>query len=105
MISTLLGLNAIYSLGKTIQTLTRIVEGRPRKRDKEDGWDAPTLYVLCYLLTIGLTSLCRRVVCPLALVGQWSDEIKKMAEGLTVVKHQGPSRNKSMFTFLFGLQC
>ncbi|KAJ6525458.1 SNF2 family DNA-dependent ATPase [Mycena vulgaris] len=66
------------SLGKTIQTLTRIVEGRPRKRDKEDGWDAPTL-----------------VVCPLALVGQWADEIKKMAEGLTVVKHQGPSRTKS----------
>ncbi|KAJ7461525.1 SNF2 family DNA-dependent ATPase [Mycena latifolia] len=65
-------------LGKTIQTLTRIVEGRPRKRDKEDGWDAPTL-----------------VVCPLALVGQWADEIKKMAEGLTVVKHQGPSRTKS----------
>ncbi|KAJ7681794.1 SNF2 family N-terminal domain-containing protein [Mycena rosella] len=69
-------------LGKTIQTLTRIVEGRPRKRDKEDGWDAPTL-----------------VVCPLALVGQWADEIKKMAEGLTVVKHQGPSRTKSAFEF------
>ncbi|KAJ7766803.1 SNF2 family DNA-dependent ATPase [Mycena metata] len=65
-------------LGKTIQTLTRIVEGRPRKRDKEDGWDAPTL-----------------VVCPLALVGQWADEIKKMAVGLTVVKHQGTSRTKS----------
>ncbi|KAJ7085696.1 SNF2 family DNA-dependent ATPase [Mycena belliarum] len=65
-------------LGKTIQTLTRIVEGRPRKKDKEDGWDAPTL-----------------VVCPLALVGQWADEIKKMAEGLKVVKHQGPSRTKS----------
>ncbi|KAF7337965.1 SNF2 family DNA-dependent ATPase [Mycena venus] len=66
-------------LGKTIQTLTRIVEGRPRKRDKEDGWDAPTL-----------------VICPLALVGQWADEIKKMAEGLTVVKHQGTSRTKSI---------
>ncbi|KAJ7749566.1 SNF2 family DNA-dependent ATPase [Mycena maculata] len=65
-------------LGKTIQMLTRIVEGRPRKSDKQDGWDAPTL-----------------VVCPLALVGQWSDEIAKMAVGLTVVKHQGPSRTKS----------
>ncbi|KAJ7172070.1 SNF2 family DNA-dependent ATPase [Mycena filopes] len=65
-------------LGKTIQTLTRIVEGRPRKRDKEDGWDAPTL-----------------VVCPLALVGQWAEEIAKMTTGLTVVKHQGPSRTKS----------
>ncbi|KAK7038089.1 SNF2 family DNA-dependent ATPase [Favolaschia claudopus] len=65
-------------LGKTIQTLTRIVEGRPRKSDKEDGWDAPTL-----------------VVCPLALVGQWGEEISKMAVGLTVVKHQGPGRTKS----------
>ncbi|KAJ7685568.1 SNF2 family DNA-dependent ATPase [Mycena polygramma] len=65
-------------LGKTIQTLTRIVEGRPRKRDKEDGWDAPTL-----------------VVCPLALVGQWADEIKKMTEGITVLKHQGTSRSKT----------
>lgn len=32
-----------------------------------------------------------RVVCPLALVGQWADEIKKMT-GLRVVKHQGPNR-------------
>ncbi|KAJ6618869.1 SNF2 family N-terminal domain-containing protein [Mycena sp. CBHHK59/15] len=66
-------------LGKTIQTLTRIVEGRPRKKDKEDGWDAPTL-----------------VVCPLALVGQWADEIHKMADGLTVIKHQGTGRTKSV---------
>ncbi|KAJ7256478.1 SNF2 family N-terminal domain-containing protein [Mycena haematopus] len=65
-------------LGKTIQTLTRIAEGRPRKRDKEAGWDAPTL-----------------VVCPLALVGQWADEIEKMAVGLTVIKHQGTTRTKS----------
>ncbi|KAF8205756.1 P-loop containing nucleoside triphosphate hydrolase protein [Mycena galopus ATCC 62051] len=65
-------------LGKTIQTLTRIVEGRPRKSDKEDGWDAPTL-----------------VVCPLALVGQWAEEISKMAVGLTVLKHQGPGRAKT----------
>ena len=30
-------------LGKTIQTLARIVEGRPRKSDAEDGWAAATL--------------------------------------------------------------
>ncbi|KAF7322364.1 hypothetical protein HMN09_00014300 [Mycena chlorophos] len=65
-------------LGKTIQTLTRIVDGRPKKRDKEDGWDAPTL-----------------IVCPLALVGQWAEEIKKVVEAkYEVVKHQGPSRTK-----------
>ncbi|KAJ3980544.1 SNF2 family N-terminal domain-containing protein [Lentinula detonsa] len=62
-------------LGKTIQTLTRISEGRPRKSDKEDGWDPATL-----------------VVCPLALVQQWADEIKKITTGLTIVKHQGSSR-------------
>ena len=33
-------------LGKTIQTLTRIVEGRPHKSDKEDGWSATTLFVV-----------------------------------------------------------
>jgi SNF2 family DNA or RNA helicase len=32
-------------LGKTIQTLARIVEGRPRKSDLEDGWVATTLWV------------------------------------------------------------
>ncbi|KAF8872465.1 SNF2 family N-terminal domain-containing protein [Infundibulicybe gibba] len=62
-------------LGKTIQTLTRIVEGRARKSDAQDGWAATTL-----------------VVCPLALVGQWADEIQKMAVGLTVIKHHGTSR-------------
>ncbi|KAJ7217158.1 SNF2 family DNA-dependent ATPase [Mycena pura] len=64
-------------LGKTIQTLVRIVDNRPKKRDRDDGWDAPTL-----------------VVCPLALVGQWADEIKTMVDGFTVVKHQGPNRGK-----------
>lgn len=61
-------------LGKTIQTLTRIVEGRPHKSDKEDGWSATTL-----------------VVCPLALVGQWADEIQKMTK-LSVLKHHGANR-------------
>ncbi|KAL0579929.1 hypothetical protein V5O48_002100 [Marasmius crinis-equi] len=65
-------------LGKTIQTLTRIVEGRPKKSDKEDGWSPTTL-----------------VVCPLALVSQWADEIKRMTEGLVVIKHQGTSRTSN----------
>ena len=30
-------------LGKTIQTLTRIVEGRAHKSDRDDGWAATTL--------------------------------------------------------------
>ncbi|KAF8960935.1 SNF2 family N-terminal domain-containing protein [Flammula alnicola] len=61
-------------LGKTIQTLTRIVEGRAKKSDKEEGFSASTL-----------------VVCPLALVGQWADEITKMTN-LRVLKHQGTTR-------------
>ncbi|KAF7311329.1 hypothetical protein MKEN_01034600 [Mycena kentingensis (nom. inval.)] len=66
-------------LGKTIQTITRIVEGRPKKRDKEDGWDSPTL-----------------IVCPLALVSQWAEEIKKVVEAnYNVIKHQGVGRTKS----------
>lgn len=35
-----------------------------------------------------------RVVCPVALVGQWASEIQKMAVGLKVVEHHGPSRSK-----------
>ena len=37
-------------LGKTIQTLVRIVEGRPRKSDKKDGWAAGTLCVTLIIL-------------------------------------------------------
>ncbi|KAF7762156.1 hypothetical protein Agabi119p4_8749 [Agaricus bisporus var. burnettii] len=61
-------------LGKTIQALTTIVGNRATKQDRTDGWSWSTL-----------------VVCPLALVGQWADEIKKMTN-LTVLKHQGTSR-------------
>ncbi|KAJ8092278.1 hypothetical protein PM082_023881 [Marasmius tenuissimus] len=62
-------------LGKTIQTLTRIVEGKRTKSDKEAGWAKSTL-----------------VVCPLALIGQWAEEIEKITKGLVVVKHHGGSR-------------
>lgn len=37
--------DAADRLGKTIQTIARIVEGRPKKSDKEDGWSPSTLYV------------------------------------------------------------
>ncbi|KAJ3560995.1 hypothetical protein NP233_g10474 [Leucocoprinus birnbaumii] len=61
-------------LGKTIQTLSRIVDNPPSKADREDGFAPSTL-----------------VVCPLSLVGQWADEIKKMTK-LTVLKHHGTTR-------------
>ncbi|TFL03806.1 SNF2 family N-terminal domain-containing protein [Pterulicium gracile] len=62
-------------LGKTIQTLTRIVEGKPARSDQDAGWADTTL-----------------IICPLALLGQWASEIKKMCVDLTVVEHHGPSR-------------
>ncbi|KAI0320422.1 SNF2 family N-terminal domain-containing protein [Amylostereum chailletii] len=62
-------------LGKTIQTLVRIVDGRPRKSDKNDGWAAGTL-----------------VIAPVGLVSQWAAEIKRMAPGYTVIEHHGASR-------------
>ncbi|KAF7799491.1 hypothetical protein EIP86_010726 [Pleurotus ostreatoroseus] len=62
-------------LGKTIQTINRIVEGRPPKSAKEDGYAKSTL-----------------VVCPVAVVGQWAAEIKKFADGFTVIEHHGPNR-------------
>ncbi|PSR75765.1 hypothetical protein PHLCEN_2v8882 [Hermanssonia centrifuga] len=62
-------------LGKTVQTLVRIVDGRPTKSAKAEGYAAATL-----------------VVCPVAVVGQWASEIRKYAEGLTVIEHHGPNR-------------
>lgn len=39
----------------------------------------------------------RRVVCPVSLVSQWASEIEKMAVGLRVIQHHGPSRTSSQF--------
>jgi len=39
-------IDILPSLGKTIQTLTRIVDGRPKRADKEAGFAAATLYVV-----------------------------------------------------------
>jgi SNF2 family DNA or RNA helicase len=35
----------------------------------------------------------------LALVAQWADEIEKMADGLSVIKHHGPSRTSGELTY------
>jgi SNF2 family DNA or RNA helicase len=91
------------SLGKTIQTLTRIIDGRPKKSDKAEGWAAGTLCVepdkvfrLCHLL-----KLCYRVVCPVSLVSQWASEIQKMAVGIRVIEHHGANRTtgQSYYTY------
>jgi hypothetical protein len=43
------------SLGKTIQTLTRIAEGKRTEEERDAGWSATTLYV-------SLTCLISRVL-------------------------------------------
>ncbi|KAI0693693.1 SNF2 family N-terminal domain-containing protein [Cerioporus squamosus] len=62
-------------LGKTISTFTRILEGRPTKKDKAAGWSGATL-----------------VVCPISLMSQWESEAKKLTSGLRVVQHHGANR-------------
>jgi SNF2 family DNA or RNA helicase len=90
-------------LGKTIQTLARIVDGRPRKSDAENGWAAATLWV-CYLLHVFISfSSIIRVVCPVSLVSQWASEISKMAKKMTVIEHHGASRTTSMNNTLHSL--
>ena len=78
-------------LGKTIQTIARIVEGRPKKSDKEDGWSPSTLYVFSPVKTM-VPSFHDSVICPVSLVSQWASEIKKMTEKLVVIEHHGQSR-------------
>ncbi|KAF8470373.1 SNF2 family N-terminal domain-containing protein [Gautieria morchelliformis] len=69
-------------LGKTIQTVVRIVDGPPSKEDRKKGWSRTTLQLMFH-----------RVICPVALVKQWAQEIKKYTGGsLRVVEHYGPSR-------------
>lgn len=86
-------------LGKTIQTLTRIVDGRPRRADKDDGYSASTMYVTFYHHLGICADGTQRVVCPVALVSQWASEIQKMVVGLRVIEHHGPSRTKSICSF------
>ena len=49
------------------------------------------VFYLYFLWLLPYSIFRRRVVCPLALVGQWADEIEKMTN-LRVLKHQGTSR-------------
>ncbi|KAF9009274.1 hypothetical protein BDZ89DRAFT_1229328 [Hymenopellis radicata] len=61
-------------MGKTIQTLVRIVEGKAKKADREAGWSGSTL-----------------VVVPLAVMNQWVEEARRMTD-LKVMSHHGTNR-------------
>ena len=81
-----------FSLGKTIQTVVRIVDGPPSKEDRRNGWARSTLWVTLQEY-IFLFSYFIRVICPVALIGQWAQEINKYTgNGLRVIQHYGPNR-------------
>ncbi|CED84401.1 snf2 family dna-dependent atpase [Phaffia rhodozyma] len=64
-------------LGKTVQTLARIVDGRPTKAHIKAGYKGGTL-----------------IICPLPVMKQWEDEVKKKTRSglLKVTTHQGVKR-------------
>ncbi|WVQ77121.1 hypothetical protein IAR50_006804 [Cryptococcus sp. DSM 104548] len=66
-------------LGKTVQTLARIVEGKPTAAEKKAGYKGGTL-----------------IICPLAVMEQWATECKtKTSPGiLKVTTHHTSSRTK-----------
>ncbi|SRR5258708_7637108 len=88
-------------LGKTIQTLTRIVEGKPSAADlgkAKNAYMKATLWVVNGIKVFGLLILrfFRRVVAPVSVMPQWASEIEKLAPGLRVIQHHGPKRATSM---------
>lgn len=67
-------------LGKTVQTLARIVEGVATNAERKAGYTGGTL-----------------IVAPLAVMEQWASEVrnKTLPGQLRVTTHHGPSRAKS----------
>lgn len=56
--------------------------------------------VFLYFVVIAKLLAETRVICPLALVGQWADEITKMTTNIRVLKHQGTNRTTGLITSL-----
>ncbi|KAJ7889224.1 SNF2 family DNA-dependent ATPase [Mycena leptocephala] len=67
----------LTKMGKTIQAVARIADGPLTEKDREDGWKPATL-----------------VVCPVGVMQQWEDEIKKFTVGMKVLQFHGPKRDK-----------
>ncbi|KAF7338762.1 DNA repair protein RAD5 [Mycena sanguinolenta] len=64
-------------MGKTIQVITRILDRPPTQTERGDGWAKATL-----------------IVCPLAVMDQWTKEINKFTAGLKVIQYHGSKRGK-----------
>ena len=71
----------ICFVGKTIQVITRITEGKRTAEEKAKGYSRPTLII------VGLT-----------ILPQWKEECHKFSPGLRVVTHHGTSRTRSEST-------
>ena len=65
-------------VGKTVQVITRITEGKRTAEEKAKGYSRPTLII------VGLT-----------ILPQWKEECHKFSPGLRVVIHHGASRTRS----------
>jgi len=73
----------IHVVGKTIQVITRITEGKRTAEEKAKGYARPTLII------VGLT-----------ILPQWKEECHKFSPGLRVVVHHGTSRTRSVLALL-----
>ena len=80
-------------LGKTVQTLARIVEGIPTAAERMAGYKGGTLWVSC---AIKFHSDMGSIIAPLAVMEQWAAEVRTKTEPgrVTVSTHHGPSRTK-----------
>jgi SNF2 family DNA or RNA helicase len=68
----------ICFIGKTVQVITRITEGKRTAEEKAKGYSRPTLII------VGLT-----------ILPQWKEECHKFSPSLRVVVHHGTNRTRS----------
>lgn len=73
----IISLPLIRFVGKTVQVITRITEGKRTAEEKAKGYARPTLII------VGLT-----------ILPQWKEECHKFSPGLNVVVHHGTSRTR-----------
>ncbi|CDK28228.1 unnamed protein product [Kuraishia capsulata CBS 1993] len=80
-------------LGKTVQAMALILANRPAQNDETELFEHDENFKYKIPERSLKTTL---VVCPVALVTQWADEITTKAPGLTVSTYHGPSRERDI---------